>query len=131
MVLSLMMSAKLDILGSLRIKLFWNKVYDVIGLPHDSIKTLVTQWFLRKKLSEPQFHKDLTTKTYCFEGCSCFKFKNVELAVDMAFKFYLSVKKELKLDVRKFYGLILAFVEVTEVKKTRLLFANPSTPHLE
>ena len=42
MVLSLMMSAKLDILGSLSIKLFWNKVYDVIGLPHDSIKKILS-----------------------------------------------------------------------------------------
>ena len=34
----------------------------------------------------------------------------------MALKFYTSVAKELKLKVRKFWGLILAFVEVPGIK---------------
>ena len=48
-----------------------------------------------------------------FEGCSWFKFNNLRLAIGMAMKFYTSVAKELKLKVRKFWWLILTFVEVT------------------
>ena len=43
----------------------------------------------------------------------------------MAFKFYAGVVKGLKLKVRKFYGLILRFVEVTEEK---LHPPSPSPP---
>ena len=40
----------------------------------------------------------------------------LELAVSIALKFYISVVKELELRVRKFLGLILAFVAVTGKK---------------
>ena len=52
-------------------------------------------------------------KTFFFEKCSWFKFHNFELALGMAFKFYTSVTKRLKLKVRKFLGLILTFVKVS------------------
>ena len=38
------------------------------------------------------------------------------MALDMALKFYTSVAKGLKLKVKKFYGLIPPFVEVTSEK---------------
>ena len=58
----------------------------------------------------------MTRKTYFFEGCSWFKFNNLGLALGMALKFYTSVAKGLKLKVRKFWGLIPTFVEVTREK---------------
>ena len=47
------------------------------------------------------------------------KFNNVELALGMALKSYTSVKKGLKLKVRKLSGLIPTFVEVTGGKLVR------------
>ena len=48
-----------------------------------------------------------------FEGCSWFKFHNLELAIDMALKSYTSVAKWLKLKFKKFFGLIPTFVGIT------------------
>ena len=53
---------------------------------------------------------------FLFKGCSWFKFNNLGLALSMSFKFYTSVAKGLKLKVRKFWGLIHTFVEVTRGK---------------
>ena len=64
-------------------------------------QSLVTLALLWKKLSQPQFYKDLTRKTAFFEGWSWFKFNNLG---------------RLKLKVRKFLGLFPTFVEVTEEK---------------
>ena len=58
----------------------------------------------------------MTRKTAFFEDWSWFKFNNFGLALGIALKFYTSVAKELKLKVRKFYGLITRFVEVTGEK---------------
>ena len=69
-----------------------------------------------EKLSQPQFYKDLTRKTVFFEGWSWFKFNNLGLALSISLKFYSSVAKELKLKVRKFWELILTFIEVTREK---------------
>ena len=69
-----------------------------------------------EKLSQPQFYKDLTRKTVVFEGWSWFKFNNLGLALSISLKFYSSVAKELKLKVRKFWELILTFIEVTREK---------------
>ena len=69
----------------LKIKVFWNKGYDVIIpvddvtskiLSHDSNyivdvfmwPNLVTVAFLLEKLSQPQFYKDLTRKTAFLSG---------------------------------------------------------------
>ena len=58
----------------------------------------------------------MTRKTAFFEGCSWFKFNNLRLALGTNLKFYTSLSKELKLKVRKFWGLIPTFVEITEEK---------------
>ena len=50
---------------------------------------------------------------------------------DMALKFETSVAKELKLKVRKFWGLIPTFVEVTWEKQVGgRTFASPTLPIL-
>ena len=47
-------------------------------------------------------------------------------ALGMAVEFYTSVAEGLKLKIRKFWGLIPAFVEVTGEKQVGGLFAPPS-----
>ena len=79
-------------------------------------QSLVTLALLWKKLSQPQFYKDLTRKTAFFEGWSWFKFNNLGLTLGTDLKFYTSVVKGLKLKVRKFLGLFPTFAEVTEEK---------------
>ena len=56
----------------------------------------------------------MARKTTFFEGWSWFKFNNLGLAQVKALKFYTSVAKGLKL--KKFWSLILTFVEVTGAK---------------
>ena len=73
-------------------------------------------------------YKDLTRKTNVFEGCSWFKFNNLGLALGMAFKFYTSVEKRLKLSVRKFWGLMSTFVEVLENLVGKVFPAFPLHP---
>ena len=51
-----------------------------------------------------------------FKGWSWFKFNNLGLALGTNLKFYTSVAKGLKLKVRKFWGLIPTFLEVTGEK---------------
>ena len=77
---------------------------------------MVTAAFLCEKLSQPQFYKDFTRKTAFFEGWSWFKFNNLGLAIGTNLTFDTSVEKGFKLKVRKFWGLIRAFVEVTGEK---------------
>ena len=69
----------------------------------------------------------IVQKNNFFDGCSWFKFNNLGLPLGMALKFYASVTKVLKLKVRKFWGLILTFVEVTGEKLVGMLFAPPSS----
>ena len=52
-------------------------------------------------------------KTTFFDRWSWFKFHNLGLALGMTLKFYTSMAKGLKVNVRTFWGLILTFVEVT------------------
>ena len=68
----------------------------------------------------------MTRKTTFFEGWSWFKFNNLGLALGKNLKFYTSLPEELKLKVRKFWVLILTFVEVTGEK----LVAMPLWPPL-
>ena len=86
-------------------------------------QSLVTLAFLWKKLSQPQFYKDLTRKTAFFEGWSWFKFNNLGWALGTSLKFYTSATKGLKLKVRKFWGLLPTFVEITGEKLVGGLFA--------
>ena len=67
---------------------------------------------LWEKLSYLQFYKYLTRKTHFFEGWPWFRFSNLELVLVIAFAFYSSVIKGLKLKVRKFLGLTPTFGEV-------------------
>ena len=64
----------------------------------------------------------MTRKTAFYEVWSWLKFNNLGLALGIALKIYTSVAKELKLKVRKFYGLITRFVKVRVGKD---LFAPP------
>ena len=56
-----------------------------------------------------EFHQ----KINFFEECSWFKFHNLGLTLGMNSIFYTSIAKGLKLKVRKFWEIILRFVEVT------------------
>ena len=47
-----------------------------------------------------------------FEGWSWFKLNNLGLALVTNLKFYTNVEKGLKLEVKKFSGLILTFAQV-------------------
>ena len=69
----------------------------------------------------------MTRKTNLFEGCSWFKFNNLGLALGMAWQFFTSVLKGLKLKVRKFLGLIPTFSEVTGEKLVLGPFLPPSS----
>ena len=85
---------------------------------------LVTLAFLWEKLFE--FYQ----KNNFFERYSWFKFNNFGLALGMVLKFYTSVIKGLKLEVRKL-RLVPAFIEVTGEKLVvmggalPLLFPHP------
>ena len=137
--------SKIEFPGLLRIQIFQNKGYDVIIPDYDvtnkilpresnynvdavqsySDQSLVTVAFLWLKLSKPQFYKDLTWKTAFFEEWSWFKFNNLRMALDMTSKFYTSVAKELKLKVRRFWGLISTFAKVTGEKLVGRLLSSP------
>ena len=136
------MSAKMATLGLLKIMIFWNKPYDVIISVHDITNKVlsrdshhivnVAMWpkfgnssVSISKVIITSIYLDLTRKTMFFEGWSWFKFSNLGLALGMTLKFYTSVAKELKLKARKFWGLILTFVEVTGEKLVGCIFASP------
>ena len=63
-----------------------------------------------------------------FGGWSWFKFNNLGLAQGTNLKFYISVAKELKLKVRKFWGLIPTIVKVTGEELAGGLFAPSPYP---
>ena len=70
----------------------------------------------------------MTKKTAFFERWSWFKFNNLGLARGTNLKLYTSLSKGLKLKVKKFWGLIFTFVEVTGEKLVGVVFL---VPHLE
>ena len=67
----------------------------------------------------------MTRKTTFFEGLPWFKFNNLGVALGTNLKFYTSVAKGLKLNARKFWGLIPTFVGVTGEKLVRGAFFPP------
>ena len=67
-------------------------------------QSLVALAFLRKKLSKPQFYKDLSRKNTFFEGWSWFKFSNLRLAMVMILKFYTSMAKRVETKSPKVFG---------------------------
>ena len=100
-------------LGLLKIKVIWNKGYDIITSVHDVTDKILS----RETLAfYERSYQNIDQKNQFFDGCSWFKFSNLELALDMALKVYTSVTKELKLKVRKIWELIPMFVEVTGEK---------------
>ena len=82
-------------------------------------QSLVTLPFLREKLSQPQFYKDLPRKTTFFERWSWFKFNNLGLALGANLKVYTSVAKRVKTKSQKVLGVIRTFVEITGEKTGR------------
>ena len=77
-------------------------------------QSLVTPLFYQRSYHNLNFIRIWREKIlFVFEGCFWFKFNNLELALGMAWKFYTSVAKDLKLEVRKLWRLIPTFVEFT------------------
>ena len=72
----------------------------------------------------------MTTKTTFFEGWPCFKFNNFELALATNLKFYTSLSNVLKLKVRKVWGLIFTFIEVTREKLVEGARICPPSPSI-
>ena len=123
------MSVKMATPGPLKVKLFWNKscyaiisVYDVTNkiFSHDSnyiVNVVIWSKFGSSSISMGKvivtsIFKDLASKTAFFEEWSLFKFNNLGLAPGTNLKFYASVAKGLKLNVRKVLGVIPTFAEV-------------------
>ena len=69
--------------------------------------------------------KRFDQKNHFFKGWYWFKFNSLALVLDTALKIYTSVAKEFKLKVKKFFGLIFTFVEVTGEKLVGGFFASP------
>ena len=131
------MSAKMATSGLLQITVFWNKGYEVTNkiLSRDSnhiVDVVMWQKFgnssfsMREVIIILNFNKDLTRKTAFSEGWSWFEFNNLGLALGMNLKFYINVAKGLKLKVRKFYGSVPTFVEVTGEKLVGGILPAPS-----
>ena len=76
---------------------------------------------MKEVIITSKFYDNLTRATNLLGNCSWFKFKfnNLEIAVGMAWEFYTSLAKRLKIKFRNFSGLIPTFVEITEEKTGR------------
>ena len=66
----------------------------------------------------------MTRKITFFVGWSWFKVNDLGQALGIALKFYINVEKGLKLQVRKLWGLITKFVEITGEKLVEGLFTQ-------
>ena len=106
----------------------FHHVIQIISQIWSCDQSLVTVAFLWKRLTQPQFYQGLTRKTSFFDRWSWFKFNNLGLALGTNLKFYTSVAKGLKLKVRKFWGLISTFAEVTGGKLVGGPFWPPPHP---
>ena len=119
MVIILMISSKMATLGLLKIKLFWNKCYNVVISLYNIIKKLSHDLnYIVSAVMWPKFGSSSISmrevivtsilygfdqKNIFFEGWSCFKFNNLGMTLGIALKFYASVEKVLKLKVRSFW----------------------------
>ena len=124
----LTMSTKLATLGLLKIKVFWNKGYDVI-ISFSDVRNNILLRELKlycrcghvTKIGNSSISmidviitsilQEFDQKNNFFEGCSWLKFNNLKLALGKALEFYTSVANGLKLKVRKFWDLIVTCVE--------------------
>ena len=121
MVAILTMSAKWTTLGLLKIKLFWNRCYDVIISVHDvtnkilsGVSNYIVDVIIRPKfgnwnisMREVAIASVFWPEKLFFEVCSRFnkfKFYNLGLALSITSTFYRSMAKRLQLKVRKFWG---------------------------
>ena len=136
------MSAKMATLGLFKIIIFCKRGYDVIISVHDVINKIlshcsryvvdVVMWpkFGNSSISMREVVINLILqrfdqKKHFFEGWSWFKFINLGLALGKDLKFYTSVIKGLKLKFRKFWWLILTFMEVWGQKLVGDLHSHP------
>ena len=127
------MSAKMATPGLLKIKVFWNKGYDVIIYVHDVTNKILSRdsnyivdlvmWpklgyssISMREVIIISIFKGFDQKSRFFWGVILVQFNNLGLALGMNLKFYTSVAKGLKLKVRKFWGLVPTFVEVAGEK---------------
>ena len=88
--------------------IIWLKLYfDVAGY--------VTKfwYFYERNYYNFNFIRTWPEKPFFFERRSWFKFNNLGLAVVMTLKYYASVAKGFQLKLKKFWGLIATFVEIT------------------
>ena len=125
MVATMMMSAESVSPGLLKMKVFLNIVHDIIisvnivnskTLSCESSYTVdMVMWQKVCNSSIPMTEIIITSflKGFdFFETCSWFEFNILGLALGMVFKFYTSVAKGLKLELRKLsWGLIFTSVE--------------------
>ena len=107
-------------------------LHDIKILPGDSYCIAdVAMWAKFGNSSVPAREAIITLSIWEFdqkntlsEGWSWFKFNNLGLALGMALKIYITVTKQLKLKVRKFWGLVPTFVDVTGEKLVGAFFAS-------
>ena len=138
MIIYVVMSVNLTTVGLVQIKVLWNKSYNFLISVHDVTSKILScnsNYFvdvvLWPKFGNPNISmrafiimsilQNVDKKCQLFERCSWFKLNNLGLALDMAWKFYTSVTKELKLKVENFWVLIPTFVEVTGRKPVLLI----------
>ena len=125
----MIISAKMATPGPLKIMVFWNKDYGVIISVSDVTNKIlstdpnyIVDLFVWPKFGNcrevitTSILQEFDQKTAFFEGWPWFRFNNLGLVLGTNLKFYTSVAKGLKLKVRKFWGLIPTFVEVTGEK---------------
>ena len=114
MVKILIMSAKIATLGLLKIKVFWNKGYNVMVSVRDVTKKILPRVsnYIVNVVMWPKFGHSSISMREVIVTFNCFKFNNLRLAFGMATKFYVSVAKGLKLKARKFWRPVPTFVEV-------------------
>ena len=121
------------IVGLLKIKVFWNKIYDFIIPIHDVSNKIISRElnYIVHLFMWPKFGncnismRELITtsilqafdqKNNFFEGRFWFKLNNLGLTLGMALKFSTSAVKGLELKVRDRLRLLPSFVEVTGEK---------------
>ena len=113
-----------------------NKGYDVIIISHDVTTKIFPRYsnYIVDVMIWPKFGNSSIFMTAViitsilqgfhhkifFEGCSWFKFNNLELALSLALKFYKSVVKRLKLKVKKYWGLIPVGVTAEKLVRGRI-----------
>ena len=112
------MSSTMAALDLFKIKILWNKGYDVIISLYDVSNTILSHDLnhIVNVVMWPKFGNSSISMRVLIKKVSFLE------ALGIALEFYTSVAKELKLKVRKLWGLISTFIEVTENRRP---FAPP------